>query len=225
MSGSTLNIHDTMHKNSDSIQDCVFLELRRAITQNLIPPGEKIVSSQLAARLGVSITPVRGALIQLERLGFVSMRKNSSAVINSYSTKDIRDIYYYRTSLETLAAEIVCQSLAADTYSRLLSLADAVAQEAMTSESDNISRHLAVEEADMAFHAYIVQCTGNQFLIKAHSDMMPQFFYVRQFIDNRLTNSAFADEHHMICHALKTGNPKLCAAMIDHHLNFSTVIE
>lgn len=78
--------------------------LRKAILAGEFSQGQKISLTETAARLGISRTPVREALLMLEGEGLVSLRMNKEAIVNSINEKFISNHYEVRILLEGEAA-------------------------------------------------------------------------------------------------------------------------
>ena len=83
-----------------SLSDQVFHKIEDAILNGQYSPGESLTELKLSAELGVSRTPVREALRQLELGGLVKMIPNKGAVVIGISQKDIEDIYTIRMAIE-----------------------------------------------------------------------------------------------------------------------------
>jgi DNA-binding GntR family transcriptional regulator len=92
------------HADGGSLRAQVFSELEREILEGGIPAGEAIIESRISEELGVSRTPVREAIRQLELEGLVRTIPNKGAVVIGISKKDIEDIYTIRMHIEGLAA-------------------------------------------------------------------------------------------------------------------------
>ncbi len=73
-----------------------------------ILPGEQISLRSTAAKLGVSISPVREALLQLEAEHVVVINSNKSIHVNYLTQDEMEEILRLRLSLETMAAERAC---------------------------------------------------------------------------------------------------------------------
>jgi len=74
------------------------------ILAGTLRPGERLVPASLRADFGVSITPVRDALHQLKRAGFVQVRPREGVTVSLLNAKRARDVLDMRIALETLAA-------------------------------------------------------------------------------------------------------------------------
>jgi len=82
------------------LKDSVYLKLRQEIVAAQLPPGYVLREAELAARFGVSKTPLREAFVRLEKDGFVQIAPYRSAVVAGYSRSDLREIYEVRELLE-----------------------------------------------------------------------------------------------------------------------------
>ncbi len=83
----------------------VYHQIRAEILKGALIPGESVTELGLAASYGVSRTPVREALRQLELEGLVELIPNKGAVILGIRPEDICDIYQIRSMLEGTVAE------------------------------------------------------------------------------------------------------------------------
>jgi DNA-binding GntR family transcriptional regulator len=83
-------------------------ELESAILTGELKPRERLVESELAARLGVSRTPVREALRRLEERGLVRILPHRGAVVSDISPGEVENIYAVRIYLESLACRLAC---------------------------------------------------------------------------------------------------------------------
>lgn len=91
-------------KENRSLTSIIFEKIREDILNGRYEPGEKIVEAKLAEELGVSRTPVREALKQLELDGLVENIPNRGVIVKGISEQDIEDIYTIRMAIEGIAA-------------------------------------------------------------------------------------------------------------------------
>jgi len=87
-----------------TVAGAVAARLREAIVSGELAAGEKLRQVQLATRFGVSTTPVREALAQLEREGLVRSHPQRGFVVFVPTVADLRRHYEIRIALEELAA-------------------------------------------------------------------------------------------------------------------------
>ena len=74
------------------LRDVVFENLREAILEGKLSPGQRLMEVQLAEQLGVSRTPVREAIRKLELEGLVVMLPRKGAYVADISLKDLVDV-------------------------------------------------------------------------------------------------------------------------------------
>ena len=89
----------------------VFQRIREDILKGKYKQNDELKEATLGKELGVSRTPVREALRQLELEGLVSIVPNRGAYVNGISKKDIWDIYYMRSTLEGLCARWAVENI------------------------------------------------------------------------------------------------------------------
>ncbi len=83
------------------LKERAYDEIKRLILEGDLAPGTFLAERQLAARLGMSKTPVRSALERLESEGFISISPQQGAIIRDLSVNEIADQYEIRTALES----------------------------------------------------------------------------------------------------------------------------
>src|SRR4051812_46154256 len=93
---------------SSPAADDTYNRLKLLILDGELSQGEPLVERSLAARLGVSRTPVRETILRLEREGLVKIVEGRGAFVPSYSIDDVIEIYHVRQGLEPLAARLSC---------------------------------------------------------------------------------------------------------------------
>ena len=88
-----------------SLRGRVFNEIREGILSGKYKQQEELKEITLGQELGVSRTPVREALRQLELEGLVKIIPNKGAYVMGLTERDIQDIYAARSALEGLCAK------------------------------------------------------------------------------------------------------------------------
>lgn len=104
---------DSMFKKFDensgkSMRELVLIELRNAIFTRSIKPGDRLVETTIANSMGISRTPVREALRQLESEGLAINIPRKGTVVKGICVEDAKEIYDIREVLEGLAARGAC---------------------------------------------------------------------------------------------------------------------
>ena len=83
--------------------EMAYSTLKAMIMDNKLQPAASYLESELAEQLGISRTPTREAMLQLERDGFVEVRPRHGMRVLPISATDMREIYEILTELEPLA--------------------------------------------------------------------------------------------------------------------------
>jgi DNA-binding GntR family transcriptional regulator len=99
---------------ADSIADKVHALLRQDIGTGVFRPGQRILEKALAARLGISRTPIREALLRLETEGVVVCNSRRSYNVRILTVDDVREIYETLGILEGAVAAAVASRLTDD---------------------------------------------------------------------------------------------------------------
>ena len=143
----------------------VYSHLEEEILTGKLVSGEALGEIALAKRLGVSRTPVRGALHRLAEDGLVEINPNRGAMVVGINTDDLIDIYNIRMRLEGLASSLAAKRIAED---ELKELSDSVElSEFYIKKRD--TEHL--KELDTAFHSIIYKASGSRMLAKTLSEL------------------------------------------------------
>lgn len=188
-------------------------QLRDAIIQGELVPGEPLLLADLAKRLDVSIMPVREALKRLQSEGLVEQPPQKEARVTMLSLVDLDDTYAARILLETRvirrSAEIFTQS----DYARLQSILERyeVAYEA-GHDAEGRSLH-------KAFHFGMYSVGGSAWLLQLISMLWDNSErYRRLSLMQRGTVHDRRSEHNAVLEACRQNSPELAATELEHHL-------
>lgn len=142
-----------------SLADAAYETLRRRVLDNIYPPGHRALEAELADDLGISRTPLREALVRLEREGLVEVIPRHGVRVLPISPTDMREVYEILTALESLAAELVArrQPSAAE-IEPLVAASQAMSDALGADDLDAWAR------ADERFHRHLVELAGNRLL-------------------------------------------------------------
>lgn len=134
-----------------------YAAIRRSILDGKLRPGERIVEQQLAERLNVSRTPVREALLKLERENLVA-RVGRGMAVRRYSSGEVRDIYNLRAHLESFAARLAAERITDGELAALSRIQDEMDHEPMEMTPEVIR---SLSRDNQRFHAMVVRCARN----------------------------------------------------------------
>lgn len=139
-----------------SLVDRAYGEIKRRILGNFYPPNLQVLEQDLAHQLGVSRTPVREALIRLEREGLVEILPRRGMRVVPISPADMREIYEVLTCLESWAAGALAERRPSEAEIR--PLAEAVEEMELALSEGSLD---AWAEADERFHRLLLELAGN----------------------------------------------------------------
>lgn len=114
----------TARPDRRKMTDWVWEELRDAIIELRLRPGEPLREVALAEQLGVSKTPLREAFARLEQEGLVETTSFKGAVVTGYSEIDLKEIYELRALLEGAAARAAAERSKDETLEALRDVVD-----------------------------------------------------------------------------------------------------
>ena len=104
------------------LKDAVYAQILEKILDGTLPAGYALREGELAARFGVSKTPLRDALVRLQADGLVSIPPYRSAVVVGYSQQDLREIYEVRELLEGACAREAALTISTDDLAEMSKL-------------------------------------------------------------------------------------------------------
>jgi DNA-binding GntR family transcriptional regulator len=140
------------------LSDRIYELVKAMIKDATLKPGEQVVESQLARRLGVSQAPVREALKRLTHDGLVTHVRHHGSFVAEFSKREAEHARIARVALEGLAARMAQGRIDPATRALLLSIID---QMHATADAGDIT---AFRELDFDFHKTVVIACGNPYL-------------------------------------------------------------
>lgn len=141
---------------SNSLRSRVFNQIQNDILNGVYEPGDSLIETKLSEEMGVSRTPIREALRQLELEGLVQSIPNKGVIVKGVSAQDIQDIYTIRMLIEGLAARWAAEKITPQEMEELREAVDL--EEFYTMKNDN-GRLL---QFDTRFHDIIFKASKSK---------------------------------------------------------------
>jgi DNA-binding GntR family transcriptional regulator len=187
--------------------------LSAAVISGELMPGTVVSVPALAARFEVSATPVREAMLDLEKRGFVESVRNKGFRITDVSESDLREIVQVRRWLEIPAVRLAAENFPVDELPRFRALADDIV---VSSSVANFAEYFA---ADSAFHLALIELTGNRRLVDMVAELRSQTRLVglAQLKDSAELEQS-AREHHELLDLLVAGDDAGAAELMYAHI-------
>lgn len=159
----------------NALGDTVADVLRNAILDGALKPGQPLHENALARQLSVSRSPIREALMQLERENLVSSPLNRSTFVRKPSPDEINQVYTLRSALEGVAARWAAEKSTPDLMAQLTRQADLL-NEATIAAQGELDRKLLGLAID--FHTAIAQAAGSAELQRLLQSLCNQIRFV-----------------------------------------------
>ena len=195
-----------------SLRGRVFNKLREDILAGNYEENCELKEAAISKELGVSRTPVREALRQLELEGLVSIIPNKGAYVKGITAKDIYDIYVMRSYLEGLCARWACEHI---TLEQLEELEEIVYLSKFHIEKEHWDQ---IFELDNRFHLLLYQACGS----KVEHILTDYHHYVERVRKNTLSSreraSKAGEEHGAILEALKKKDEETAERLANEHI-------
>src|SRR3990170_420507 len=195
------------------LREEVYDALRRAIVQGELSPGNRVVETELAGRLGISRTPVREALRKLEAEGFLSKGPGSSLLVSAMSPEEVEETFRIRAVLEGLAAHLAAERATPEG----IALLEGVLKRSETELDGEAPERLL--EWNTRFHDGLNVLSGSaqlQQLLQAIHDKILR--YRRITLEVGRARKAWLQEHRAILQAIKDRDPARAERLIVEHV-------
>jgi DNA-binding GntR family transcriptional regulator len=200
------------------VTDWVYEELKNAIVDLRLAPGEPLREATLADRLGVSKTPIREALTRLEQEGLVETTSFKGAAVTGYSRQDLLDIYELRELLENAAVRAAAESMSDAGRARL----DRISRDSrrLLGGQDRRGQDTGKLAALLTeFDVVLFEQVRNhriQVLIENLRDHLTRIGHLTAEIPGRI--DASVDEHEKIVEAIAARDPELAERYMREHI-------
>ena len=201
-----------------SRSDEVYARLKKDIGEFILVPGDRFTEHEISARLGVSRTPVRQALFQLQQEGYVEVMFRSGWRVLPFDFDKFEQLYDLRMVLEVAAVERLCNpSFSNNKVNR--ALIDALAAIWLVPPEQRSTDSRQVTEWDEAFHCTLVAATGNAEMTRVHREVTERIRIIRRldFTQGSRIHTTY-DEHAKILNAIIKNRSDSAALLLRSHI-------
>jgi len=213
---------------NDSLRKQVYRHIREKLASGHLHAGSVISEMSLAKELGISRTPVREAIRQLQSEGLVKQVPRYGTVIRTPRRAEITELFQYREALETYAIGLATDQLSPADLRMLDKLCEQIqeiGEELRRSgccslDEDMLRRFLA---ADMAFHAILLRAAGNGRIMKSVDDLrvLTRIFSAARHVHNQELVERTYQMHREIVEALQNGDREAARQAMARHIRSS----
>ncbi len=196
-----------------SLRGRVFHKIREDILDGKYKENEELREIAIGEELGVSRTPVREALRQLELEGLVQIVPNKGAYVTGITSKDVKDIYMIRSSLEGMCARLATEHI---TPEQLAEMEENVYIASFHASKGHMEQ---MAELDSRFHNILYEASGSKMLQNLLRDFHQYVIRIRRkTLSTKERGAASNEEHRQIMEAVKAGDSREAERLATCHM-------
>lgn len=203
------------------LREMVYSEVKQAILDTKLKPGQNFTEENLTTQLGVSRTPVREALRKLESEGYISVHHGKYAEVTTIKRSELIEEYELREILEGFAARLAAKNGTAEDLAKIcysLDRISAIIDDAST-DFDQKTVHKIVG-ANLDFHLSIIEASRNKKL----AELMESLWKTTRMLSTTTLRSKewvlhSLNEHRKIYAAIKSHDTSLSERLMKQHIN------
>lgn len=197
---------------ASSLVDRVYHRVKQDLFDFQLIPGDRFTETEVSLRVQASRTPVREALMRLEREGYLTMKPKVGWQVKPFDFRLFQELYDLRAILETASVRQVVASLPRQEL-------EALSRVWLVSplERSKVGQALAAE--DEVFHHTLVLLAGNHEVARLHQEITERIRIVRRLdFTHEDRQAATYDEHEAILRALLAGQADLACELLVTHI-------
>ncbi|MEA3423169.1 MAG: GntR family transcriptional regulator [Bacillota bacterium] len=203
-------------KDNKSLTTLIFEKIREDILNDVYKNDEKIIEAKVAEEMGVSRTPVREAIKQLELDGLVENIPNRGVIVKGVTAQDVEDIYTMRLAIEGIAAKWSVERMSEDSLRDLKDVYELMEFYTVKKDIEKIF------ELNTRFHEVIYKASSSRYLEHVLTDF-------QQFIKSTRKSSLASEgrveealkEHKQILDAFLAKDIKAATDALIYHIEHS----
>ncbi len=156
-----------------NLKEAVYERLKTNLIKGNLPPGSKLVETEISRKLGVSRTPLREAFNRLQQDGLIEILPRRGAFVKNQSAEEILENLELREVLEGLAIRLLCRHARPETVLEMKSCFRGFT-------AKNVERSLdTYAHRNVRFHNLIINGSGNRKLVAVIQNLYDQMDMVR----------------------------------------------
>jgi DNA-binding GntR family transcriptional regulator len=186
------------------ISDQVYALIRRAIVDHELAPGDRVVESDIARRLGVSQAPVREAVKRLAHEGLLTHIPRRGNFVTKVSKQEADQARQVRVPLERLAGRLAAERIDAAGIAELEAIVDKMRATVASADVD------AFRDLDIKFHHTVAEIADNPFLTRVWEVLEPSLRALHAIADPLYEGDwmTMANRHGDLLELLRAGDAR-----------------
>ena len=199
------------------LKERAYQEIRELIQTGDLTSESNVSERQLVERLGMSKTPIRAALENLEMQGLVTVSPQRGILVRELSARETAELFDVRSAIEPyIAAQLARRTLTVSQRDQMKANLREQRQAAKTADA------LGATQLDIAFHRLLASLLENQemmiWLERCFDKLHRSVLRVNQMARNRLMKSY--EDHDAVAKSILSGSPDEAARQMKDHLAF-----
>ena len=200
------------------LQEFAYKKCQELIGSGELSPGNLYSESAMSKQLGISRTPLRTALQQLEKEGLIIRLPQRGFYVYQFEEKDIEELFAIRKAIEGYAVEQIAREKSEVDLNQAKKHLNAQVE---ARKSDDYSEFI---REDRKFHENLVKALNNRRLVTIYSDLRQsiELLGLRRFKMNSQRNQSIS-EHKSIIKAIENGDPLAAREAVYNHLDMAMI--
>jgi DNA-binding GntR family transcriptional regulator len=195
----------------------IYDDLKEKIIFSDLLPGSIIIETALCTEYNVSRTPVREALLELEKEGFVEIEPRKSTRVSKISIQEMNDIIRARLIIEVQIVRSLMEPLSEELITRFQDIRKRFDQVIRSDQRDALKVFLRL---DFEFHHALILLSNNELLERIFTTLLQksvrQWYFMCIHVERRMADSI--KEHEEIIDDLIRGKNEEAALKLDNHI-------
>src|SRR5687768_4317490 len=181
-----------------SLATSVYDRIKAEIFDFCLLPGDRFTETEVAARVGVSRTPVRDALHRLEREGYIDVSPRNGWSVKPFDFTLFENLYDVRVVLELAAARRLCEMEAGPELTELSAIW-------LVEPQRRVRDPNAVCDMDEDFHRQLLAAAGNPEMARIHHELAERIRIIRRldFTQPERIDATYEEHSQILGHIMK----------------------
>lgn len=202
-----------MKENKKAVGLIAYEKIKKKILHNQLDFGQQLLEDNFSSELGMSRTPVREALIMLEKEGLITRSRGKGFYIQRFSVKDVDDFYHFRNIVETGSTDLIISNITREDINELYKILE------MVSSIRKNGHPAEAMTAGLQFHIRIVEICLNDMIVRSLKNCYDKLILVSWSYHQIESCIKSAEEHEEILKALKTKDSDKLRMCTGQHLD------
>jgi|YNPNPStandDraft_1061719.scaffolds.fasta_scaffold03174_9 DNA-binding GntR family transcriptional regulator len=193
-----------------TLRSIVAAEIRKAILDGRLQPGERLVERKLSSQFGASLSVIREALVELEMEGFIVKQRNTATYVTRVTLAEAERVFQFRAVLEPYAMAEAAKRATAEDLRELRELYERMRECAAAGDLRAYLR------SDYEWHERAWRVAGNEYVRASLARALVPFyaFFAIRCPEPPFDLKADAEAHLPILKALAEGDPAAAEAAV-----------